>query len=195
MKANKNPAKRVVVFIDHTNVFHRLLELKKIDLLWETWYNPKKLADCLVGNRKLVSVYFYCSPPPSYLLKEGNKGKTKYWKQIKYYEAIKQLEKVEVKYGRIAGIKGNLHEKNLDTQLNTDLLILGIQNKYDVAILISNDGDYESAVSGVKELGKKFELGYFKHKVSWNLKKVSDVSRKMRRSYFEKLDFEIKQGA
>ena len=36
---------------------------------------------------------------------------------------------------------------------------------------------------------------WLKHKVSWNLKKAADVSRKMRRSYFEKIDFTVDNGS
>ncbi len=186
MKQKKD---RVAVFIDHSNVFHRLCEVQRVDSLWQTWYNPSKLAIKLAGNRELIGVYFYCSPPPPYLLAEGEKEKNKYWKQISYYEVVKRLDKIQLKYGRITGVKGDLHEKNLDTQLNTDMLVLATQNQYDTAILVSNDGDYESVLQGVKDLGRKIELAYFKHKVSWNLKRAADVSRKMRRSYFEKLDF------
>ncbi len=192
-KIKTSKQNRVAIFIDHTNVYHRLIDMKKIDKSWVTWYNPEILAKKLVGDRELVGIYFYCSPPPAYLLQESEKSKNSYWKQMSYYEEIKKLDKVEVKYGRITGVKGDLHEKNLDTQLNTDLLVQASQNKYDTAMLVSNDGDYESAIQGVKDLGRKIELAFFKYKVSWNLKRISDVSRKMRLSYFEELQFEAKK--
>jgi uncharacterized LabA/DUF88 family protein len=186
------PAKnqRVAVFIDHSNVCHRLAEMKKVDPLWQRWYDPLKLARRLVGKRELVGVHFYCAPPPPYLLQEPGKEKI-YWKQMSYYEEIKKLDKVVLKYSRLSGVKGDLHEKNLDTQLNTDLLVMATQNTYDTAIVISNDGDYESAFQGVKDLGRKVELVYFRYKVSWNLKRIADISRKARRSFFEKLNFDV----
>ena len=169
------------------------MDMKKVDRLWSTWYNPEVLAKKLAGKRELVGIYFYCSPPPPYLLAESEKSKQNYWKQISYYEAVKKLDKIEVKYGRITGTKGNLHEKNLDTQLNTDILIFASQNKYDTAILVSNDGDYESAMQGLRDLGRRTELAFFKYKVSWNLRRISNISRRVRRSYFEELEFESKK--
>jgi uncharacterized LabA/DUF88 family protein len=68
---------------------------------------------------------------------------------------------------------------------------MATQNTYDTAIVISNDGDYESAFQGVKDLGRKVELVYFRYKVSWNLKRIADISRKARRSFFEKLNFDV----
>ncbi|GAG74893.1 unnamed protein product, partial [marine sediment metagenome] len=40
--------KRVVVFIDHSNVLHGLIKLRKSDLNWSRWYNPFFLAQKLV---------------------------------------------------------------------------------------------------------------------------------------------------
>lgn len=105
--------KRVIVFIDHSNVIHLLSDMRKIDPLWVKWYNPRELALKLIGKRELTGIYFYCAPPPPYLLQEGNKGETQYWKQISYYEAIKKLPNLILKYGRLTGSKGDMHEKNL----------------------------------------------------------------------------------
>lgn len=192
--APKKVPQRVMVFIDHSNVLHNLIDVRKIDHLWEKWYDPKKLADKLAGNRELIGVYFYCAPPPPYLLQEGKRGEDMYWTQISYYEEIKKLDLTELKYAHLTGVKGDLHEKNLDTQLNTDLLLLAMENKFDTAIIVSNDGDYEAAAGGAKKLGRKIELLYFKGKVSWNLRRIADVSRRARRSFFEKLSFTVKNG-
>ena len=193
MPQNSNP-KRVAIFIDHSNVTHLLSDIRKIDPLWIKWYNPRKLAEKLKGNRTLIGVYFYCSPPPGYLLQEGEKGEKQYWKQMSYYEAISRLPNTELKYAHLSGVKGDLREKNLDTQLSTDLIMLAMANKYDVAILVTNDGDYASAVEAVKQLGRKIELVYFKHAVSWHLKRICDVARKARRDFFEELKFAVNNG-
>lgn len=180
---------RVSVFIDHSNVFHYLCDLKKSDPLWEKWYDPTKLVDKLIGTRELVKINFYCSPPPSYLLQEGNDGKNKYWKQTTYYEAVKKLPRVELKYARLIGVKGDMHEKNLDTQLTTDLLVQAQLNEFDTAIIIANDQDYVSPVEAIKQMGRRIELVYFKYHLSMNLKKSCDLARRTRRVFFEKLPF------
>lgn len=186
----QNP-RRVAVFIDHSNVFHNLCSMREQNgSTWIKWYDPLKLANKLVGNRSLVGVYFYCTPPPSYLLTEGARGKKQYWKQTGYYEEIKKLSSVNLKYARLSGVKGDLQEKNLDSQINTDMLLLAMQNEYDTAILVANDGDYVSPVEGAKKLGRKVELVYFKRYTPWDLKQVCDISRRARQSFFEELIFD-----
>ena len=182
---------RVAVFIDNSNVYKRLTQLNKIDKLWFKSYNPLFLANKLAGMRDLVSVQFYCTPPPAYLLKDSPK---KYWGQISYYEAVKKLKKLEVKYGELKGTKDDLHEKNLDTQMTADIITMAFENKYDVALIISNDGDFQSSVKTLKKLKKGVEVVYFKGNVSMSLRQYADVMRRIRRSYIGKLDFNIKEN-
>lgn len=181
---------RISVFIDHSNVVHSLVNLKKVDPAWVRWYDPRKLAFKLIGNRKLVSVNFYCVPPPAYLLQEGKNSKEKYWKQMNYYGKVEKLPDVTLKYGQLSGVRGDLHEKNLDTQLSTDLILSASRNDYDTAVLVSNDGDYVAPVEAVQQLGRRVELLYFKNCLSWNLRRVCSIIRRARRSYFEEIDFE-----
>lgn len=128
------------------------------------------------------------SPPP-YLLKEGKIGSKKYWTQVAYYEAVKKLPKLELKYARLTGGKGNLKEKNLDTQLTADMIRLAAENSFDTAILVASDGDYQAAVETVRNFEKIIELLYFKGSISMALKRVCDIVRRARRSYFEPLNF------
>ncbi len=83
---------------------------------------------------------------------------------------------------------GKPYEKNVDTQLSTDMVAMAALNEYDVAILISNDGDYKSAVENTKRFNKKVENMYFKGSLSMALNGICDIKRRARRSYFEKLD-------
>lgn len=182
---------RVFVFIDNSNIFKRLEQLNKIDKKWIKAYDPSYLAQKISGNRELAGTQFYCSPPPTHLLSE--KPET-YWKQISYYEAVKKLPNVEVKYGELKGVKGNINEKNLDTQMTADIIAMGFENKYDVAVVISNDGDFQSAVETVKRIGKGVEVVYFKNSVSMSLKQYADVMRKIRQKYIKRLPFEVKNG-
>lgn len=186
MKINEQ---RVAVFIDHTNVYHRLCDIRKVDPLWVKWYDPAKLSQKLARGRKIVKVGFYCSPPPSFWLQDGKKFEDKYWNQLSYYEAVKKLPLVEVKYGTLSGVKGHLEEKNLDTQLVSDILMGAFNNEYDVGILVANDQDYVSSVENVKKLKRRLELVYFRQSMSMNLRRICDISIRARRSYFEDLPF------
>ncbi len=186
------PSARVIVFIDNSNIFKYLEELKKVDVRWVKSYDPVVLARKLVGNRNLISTYFYASPPPASLLKQDqSNGTNRYWIQMAYYEAIKKLPSIELRYGMLKGSGAALTEKNLDTQLTADMIRLAVENQYDTAILVSNDGDYQSAVETTKGFGKRIEVAYFKNRLSLNLKRACDLTRRMRQSYFRPLTFSL----
>ncbi|HAM96719.1 TPA: hypothetical protein DCP76_02890 [Patescibacteria group bacterium] len=82
---------------------------------------------------------------------------------------------------------GQYFEKNLDTQMAVDIMEGAFLNHYDTLILVSSDGDFESSVRKVKDIGKRVEILFFKDNVSQNLKKVSDLNKRARRSYFRQL--------
>lgn len=182
---------RVSVYIDNSNVFKNIKAIKNTsgDKNWVQLYNPLKLAEKLAGKNELVSVYFYCVPPPPWLLTEGEDSKNKHAIASRYYAAVGKLPKVQVRYGYLQGNKGNPHEKNIDTQLGTDMVTHAALGQYDTAVLVSNDGDYTSAIENTKRLGKRVELLFFKGYLAGSLKKNCDLTRRARRSFFELLDF------
>ncbi len=180
---------RVAVFIDNSNVLHRLLERRDQGPQWGVClYDPLYLAERLVGDRKLVHVGFYCTPPPAYMAIGSSEQKEKYAKTMQYYSLVSKLSLVEVKFGTLKGIRNNLREKNLDTQLVSDAVVLTTQNVFDTAILVSNDGDFVSAARPLKALGKRVEVLYFKRQLSMALDQESDMKRRARPSFFKKLD-------
>ncbi len=183
---------RVSVFIDNSNVFKNIKAIRDYgDKRWVQLYDPLKLAQKLAGNRQLVKVHFYCVPPPPWLLTEGEESKKRHLIASKYYSEIAKLQNVELKYGYLQGDKKGPHEKNIDTQLGTDMVADAALGLYDTAILVSNDGDYSSAIANTKRLGKKVELLFFKGYISGSLVMSCDVRRRARMSFFERLDLDL----
>ncbi len=172
-----NP-KRVAVFIDNSNVFHHIYDIRKTDKSWVALYDPLVLAKKLAGERNLVYVGFYCVRPPSYLLAGNAEEQKKYNLTQKYYGEIQKLPHVSIKFGDLKGTKGQLQEKNLDTQLSTDMVAMAALDEYDVAILVSNDGDYKSAVENTKRFNKKIENLFFKGTLSMAIDGICDIKRR-----------------
>lgn len=183
--------KRTCVFIDNSNVFHNLKDLKKIDSQWKTFYNPLELSKKLAGARELVGVFFYCTPPPQYLLQDSTGlGRYRHAVSMAYYSAVEKLPLITLKWGNLKGAMGSLVEKNLDTQLSTDMTKGAALNEFDVAILVSGDGDYKSAADIVKNtFQKRIEMLFFRGSLSMSLKKICDLTRRARPSYFVELPF------
>jgi uncharacterized LabA/DUF88 family protein len=66
-------------------------------------------------------------------------------------------------------------EKGCDVSIAVDMMSMAYKNLYDVAILVSSDGDLVSACQCVKDLGKHIENGYFQKGSSKHLLDVCDV--------------------
>lgn len=150
-------AERAIVFIDGNNLYHRLKERGL-----ETKINIGYLASKLVGYRELVQIYYYNSPHPG----EGEKSQ----RENEYYSYIRktpnltfrlawlQPTKMADEYGEYKSYR----EKGCDTALTTDLVSLAAKDSYDVAIIVSNDGDYAPAAKMIKkDYGKQIEVVYF----------------------------------
>ena len=126
--------------------------------------------------------------PSSIFIKRQNRRTKKYNLTQKYYGEIEKLPNVQIKFGDLKGAKGDLHEKNLDTQLATDMVTMAALDEYDIAILVSNDGDYKSAIENTKKFNKKIENLFFKGSLSMAIDGKCDIKRRARRSFFVKLD-------
>ena len=66
--------------------------------------------------------------------------------------------------------------KGDDIYLATDLISLAYEDGYDIAIVVSGDGDFVPAIQKVQKLGKKVENAFFNISRSSYLKQVCDKS-------------------
>lgn len=65
-------------------------------------------------------------------------------------------------------------EKGVDVKIATDMLWYAVHDLYDVAILISGDGDFADVVQRVKDLGKHVEVAYPPGGKLYHLRQVCD---------------------
>lgn len=71
---------------------------------------------------------------------------------------------------------GNKVEKGVDVNLAVDLVTLAYENKYDVAMVFSNDGDFEPSVKKAQLYGKKVCNVKFPKCNAHHLSKICDKS-------------------
>lgn len=129
---------RVAVFIDAANILYSQQTLK-----WNIDY--KKLINYFKKNTKLVSAYFYSGK-----ISKNNK-QAKFFKKMQsfgYVVVTKEVKWIKDKNGKILKGKGNL-----DIELALDLTHSA--SSYETAILMSGDSDFETAISFVKNKGKR----------------------------------------
>lgn len=182
------PRKRVIVFIDGNNLYHRLKEND-----WKTWIDMGSLSKRVAGDRELVKIHYYNSPPP------GGKGHT--LKSNEFLAEVSRVPNLELHLARLQAVtksdeNGPYHsfvEKGADTALTTDVVNLAAQDEYDTAIIISNDSDYEPAARLVKETySKEVEVVYFAGSRPFAMEKVATM-RVFRQSLLKEHDYDPKE--
>ena len=177
--------KKAIVFIDGNNFYHGL---KSVGL--STQIDFKKFLYKLTQGYQLIKTYYYNSPY------HQEKDPQKYRAQQRFFNYLKSLPRFELILGRlekrIIVIPDQIYErikdihpkktfetfveKGVDVHIAVDMLKLAFLNYYDVAILISGDGDFVPVVKSVQELGKKVINAYFKDKerTGFHLRNSSD---------------------
>ena len=76
--------------------------------------------------------------------------------------------------------------KEDDIHLAVDMVKLAYNDAYDIAILVSSDGDFVPAIQAVKEKGKNVENIGFENKFSYHLQQTCDKFLKLKKTEVEK---------
>ncbi|GAB4479043.1 MAG: NYN domain-containing protein [Anaerolineae bacterium] len=142
---------RVMCFIDGSNMYNGLTAS-----FGERRIHFARLLDGLAAGRLLVQAYYY-TVPNAY-----NRA---------FIIAITRNPLVILRSGQ-QGFNGR--EKLVDTRLSSDMVRLAYANTYDIAILISGDGDYVDAVAYVRAVGKRVEGYSFASNSSQALRRACD---------------------
>jgi uncharacterized LabA/DUF88 family protein len=167
----------VCIFIDGSNFYHALREAGL-----PTNIDFAKLAGALVGaDRKHMQTFYYNTPlvRPAPSDPDFQAREQRYRNQQRFFNALRFVPNLTLRLGRFQRIRREgedvvcpscqhgftlpasttFVEKGVDVMLATDLVVHGMKNHYDVAILISSDADYKHAVEAAKlEFGKVVEL-------------------------------------
>jgi len=156
--------KRVCVFIDGSNFYHGIkhnIGKTNVD------FNKLSLILCS-SERELIRTYYYNAP----VNREDNEEK--YKSQQRFFNELKRLPDLQLRLGRLEHRDGGVTEKGVDIYLAVDMLRYAYNNIYDVAILISSDGDFSEAVNALKDLGKHVEYAHFVSGISKHLMDCCD---------------------
>jgi len=162
---------RVAIFIDGSNLYHKLKELQVPNT---TDFNYKGLCKKLARDREIISCRYYVG---AIRAKEGDrKGQSLRANQLKLFNNL-TTQGFIVKKGNFLFSDGRYHEKGVDVKLAVDLLVGAYDNIWDAAIIISSDSDLNPAIKQVKYLKKNVEYIGFSHNPCYSLQKFSSLSR------------------
>lgn len=171
-----------MIFIDGSNLYHILKSIfpdkKPNDFDFENF------VKYLSADRELIKIYYYNVPL------DIMQDEEKYIKQQRFFDKIKRLPKFNFVLCRMLKkkIDGKIiyEAKEDDIHLAVDMVKLAFNDAYDVAILISSDGDFVPAIQAVKEKGKNLENVGFETKFSYHLKKECDRFRMLTKKEVKK---------
>lgn len=142
-----------VVFFDGQNVYRSAKDTWRLkrtsDTYRYTWpsYDVKKLSTTLASKtlgRTLCQIRFYTGVP------EANQDS--FWHDF-WIEKFNHLKKqgVKVYKGRV---NSSGQEKGVDVKIAVDLILLTYEKQYEVAIIVSQDRDFEPAIKLAKQIAK-----------------------------------------
>lgn len=167
---------KVAIFIDGSNLYHALRNnFQRSDL------NFAKFADKLCGERRLFRVYYYN------VLQDPAQYPETYRDQQDFLEALHHMPYLEIRLGKTKMAQGVPVEKGIDIMLAIDMLHFAWAGVYDVAILVSGDGDFAYCLQSLKNMGKHVEVAYFESNVSRDLLDVADQRHLLNHTFFKGL--------
>jgi len=167
--------KRVAVFIDGNNFYFGLRKfygknksLKNFDF--------QGFANFLAGEGKVVGIYYYNAQ----LDKEFNSKKFK--SQKEFFAKLREIPNFNLVLCKL--LKRNITGtdkhyyiiKEDDINMAVDMVDGSAEDEFDVAVLVSGDGDFVPAVRSVQRRNKKVQNVYFNRSSSRSLKNHCDKS-------------------
>jgi len=181
--------KRISVYVDGANFFGCMNNFNKF--YFDTNFDFEKYVNSLVGNNKLVKVYYY----NGYLKKKINAN---VWnRQNILFNRLKKLKKWNVVLCRkqeCENEEGKIYFKLKEDDINLAINALSdaYENKFDKIILVSSDRDFIPLIRQIKKIGKEIEICYFKHSIAKKFLKLFDeknqrkITKNIIKKYFLK---------
>ena len=143
---------RISIFIDNSNIFKGF---KKYNIKADY----EKLKNEITRSRELHGIYLY--EGVVHPIKPGKK---------KWYNDLKLISGYTVKTSFDKQMDNGVIEKKVDLQMAIDIISLAYEDKYDTAVIVTGDGDFEPVIEKLKEMDKKVELWAFRYSLANTLK-------------------------
>ncbi len=157
-------AERIAIFIDGSNLYHALEEsCGRIDLDFAAF------IQWIAGERPLFRTYYYN------VIQDEKRRPAEHQQQQRFLQALHLIPYVETRFGTTRMRDGQVVEKGVDIMLATDLLYYAWQDYYDMAVLVSGDGDFAYAIQTLKNLGKYVQVVTFESNQSPDLWQTADL--------------------
>ena len=174
----------VSIFIDGNNFYFGLRKIygNEKDL---SLFNFQKFCNLLSKEREIQNIFYYNAPL------DITKNLEKYKNQQRFFDKIGRIPKFNLVLCKM--LKRKIKKTNYfyyvikedDIHMAVDMVEGASDDKYDIAILVSGDGDFVPAVKAVQRKNKLVENAYFRKTSSSNLKQNCDKSIKLTREILD----------
>lgn len=167
--------KRISIFIDGNNFYHGLRSIYGKNKSLKS-FNFENFIKYLSKNRNIVKIFYYNAK----LDKSHNKDK--FESQKEFFDKLVLIPKLslilcKLLKRKIKGTKKYYYVlKEDDIHMAVDIVEGAYEDKFDIALIVSGDGDFVPAVHSIKRKKKEVENIYFKKSSSRNLKNHCDYS-------------------
>ncbi|PIU44397.1 MAG: hypothetical protein COS95_09295 [Ignavibacteriales bacterium CG07_land_8_20_14_0_80_59_12] len=164
-------ADRVMIFVDGSYLFH---SIRTYDPSYRIDYN--KLVHYLIGldpDFRLIRRYYYGSRAVSPVDEEQAVKQEKLFERLREMKFELTVLELSTLYDPQAG-GVRYREKGIDVAIAVDILTLAHNRAFDIAILVSGDGDFVRLVRAVKQLGLRMMIAAFRHSCAPALMEASD---------------------
>ena len=164
---NSEEKERIIIYIDGSNFYFSIKNKFNCNI------DIEKFCEKLFGNGDLIKIKYYIAPVEQF------SNQKMYAKQQKFFEILKKINNLEIIFGRLEKRKrrGIIYyiEKATDINLALDLVLDAQKGNYSKAFIVSNDGDFSTAVSSAVNFGRKVVYVAIGNKktISYHLKKVA----------------------
>ncbi|MGB9772784.1 MAG: NYN domain-containing protein [Bacteroidota bacterium] len=164
-------ADRVMMFVDGSYLFH---SIRTFDPNYRIDYN--KLVNRLMEvdpSFRLTRKYYYGSRATLPVDEEQAVKQEKLFDRLRDMKFDLTILELSTVYDPQAGGM-RYREKGVDVAIAVDVLTLAHNRAFDVAILVSGDGDFIRLVKAVKQLGQRVMIAAFRHSCAPALMEASD---------------------
>jgi len=168
-------SKRIAVFVDGSNLFYLQLEMGwRINMHRLLEYIERSFKD---ENGKIISAIYYT--PITH--EQGQENFLGVLTQIGFSIYRKEIKTIKTDSDK------TIKKSNVDVEIAIDMVLQA--PNYDIAVLISGDGDFCYALQAIKTMGKRFVVMATRNNVAKELLELSGHNF----WNFEKYISEVKQ--
>ena len=164
---------KVMIFIDGANLINSVKSVvDRIDII--------KLSERLRCGRNLIRTYYFDGIFPAdieRIISDESRIRAFKDKRFRKHQFAKSLygKGIEFKFVPLKHIGGGKFiQKGVDVLISVEMLAHAFLDNYDVAILVSGDGDLAEVVSRIRDLGKVVEVVANRDNLSPRLLAVAD---------------------